>query len=88
MDKFLCLGLLLGSLAACESDIGEPAPADDCDAALHAGLIGQNIDFLDVPLDAMARLIGPDTMVTMDYIPERLNIYFDENDIITDVRCG
>ena len=34
------------------------------------------------------RWIGPDTVVTMDFRPDRLNVTLDENDIITGARCS
>jgi hypothetical protein len=34
------------------------------------------------------RFIGPTTAVTMDYIPDRLNVYIDSSDIIIDVKLG
>lgn len=35
-----------------------------------------------------ARVIGPDTYVTLDYIPNRLNIQKDKNDRIYKVSLG
>jgi hypothetical protein len=34
------------------------------------------------------RVIGPDSAVTMDYNPNRVNIYHDENYIITQIAFG
>ncbi len=34
------------------------------------------------------RMLGPDSMSTMDYAPRRLNIIYDEKGIIRSVRCG
>lgn len=34
------------------------------------------------------RWIGPDTVVTMDYSPERLNVTLDANDVITGANCA
>jgi hypothetical protein len=34
------------------------------------------------------RLIRPDMAVTMDYVPERLNIFMSAADVIESVSCG
>lgn len=34
------------------------------------------------------RWIGPDTVVTMDFSPERLNVLLDANDVISGARCS
>lgn len=34
------------------------------------------------------RIIHPDDMVTMDFREDRLNLYVDDNDIVTKQRCG
>jgi hypothetical protein len=36
----------------------------------------------------MARVLRPGMMTTMIYLPERMNIAVDENDIIERVYCG
>ena len=68
--------------------------ADACGAQAVQDLLGQPIS------DALAeqakeragaermRQIGPETIVTMDYRTDRLNLYFDEAGTITEIRCG
>ncbi len=34
------------------------------------------------------RVIGPDSAVTMDYNPDRVNIYHDDNYVITQISFG
>lgn len=34
------------------------------------------------------RILGPDSMATMDYLPNRLNIHTDDNGIIVEQVCG
>jgi hypothetical protein len=34
------------------------------------------------------RWVGPDTVVTQDYSPQRLNVTLDANDVITGGKCG
>ena len=44
-----------------------------------------------VPLSAMPenfRVVGPDTVVTMDYRPDRLTVRIDENDMVIGMACG
>lgn len=49
--------------------------------------------YSDVPEDVIEsaeslRVIRPGTMITMDARMDRLNVYLDEDEIITRVRCG
>jgi len=39
-------------------------------------------------LPSGTRIIKPDSMVTMDYRPERLNLHIDRDGKIVDERCG
>ncbi len=34
------------------------------------------------------RILPPDSMMTMDHNPQRINVHVDENGIIEDVKCG
>jgi hypothetical protein len=43
---------------------------------------------VQMPSSKNVRLIGPNTAVTKDNRPERMNIYLDEEAIITDISCG
>lgn len=78
-----------------------PAPVDDpiaglpyeaveeCPADGLQGLVGTHYTQLDSStLPDLTRIIGPDNAVTMDFRPERLNIYYDEDGTVTEVRCG
>jgi hypothetical protein len=51
---------------------------------------GKNIDEMDMSVleDREYRIIRPDSMVTMDFVPERLNIHVDENGTIIKQDCG
>ena len=72
---------LCGLLAACGGPLPPPdrpaAPtgaADTCGGAPYAGLVGQDATTLErVYILRQVRVIRPDTAVTMDYRPERLN---------------
>lgn len=74
---------------------GDPAPdGDRCGAGKVAKYVGD-----EATPDVRARItadvghtrirwVGPDTVVTMDYSPERLNVTLDANDVITGANCA
>jgi hypothetical protein len=73
----------------------EPAPppadpaADTCNMAQYASLVGKpSTDPGVPPASATVRHIKPDTQVTMDMQPTRLNIDIDATGNITGMRCG
>ncbi|MCR4378678.1 MAG: I78 family peptidase inhibitor [Rhodospirillales bacterium] len=85
--KMLCV---LPILAACSSSAqGQTPPAfASCEAAAvyYKSLIGK-------PLAGTItfkphRVIKPNSAVTMDFNPGRLNIYTDAKGVIIDARCG
>lgn len=91
------IAALLG-LSACStapesgpSPHAAPPPANDtCNARGHQHLVGRPRSEIPAPakpeLQRVACLGCP---ITMDYIPERLNFFFDEKTgIIKEVRCG
>lgn len=48
-------------------------------------------DVADIPPEIVpdtARIVGPDTNVTMDYVPTRLNILTDGEGTIIGLKCG
>jgi hypothetical protein len=70
--------------SACVATPTKPA----CDAAGLRHLIGQNITVLQtMRFGVTTRIIGPDTMVTKDFSPDRLNITHDRTGQITDIGC-
>lgn len=77
----------LAVLAACAPDTAPPVP-DTCNATGYAGLVGAPLAAVTLPADLDDRIIGPDTAVTLDFRPERINFVVDDNDVITEVRCG
>lgn len=81
----------LGLSACAETPVPPATPdagAQACAPDRYAALVGKNIAAVTLPADPMIRVIGPDTMVTMDHNPERLNIDHDASGIITGLRCG
>jgi hypothetical protein len=83
-----------------ESAVATPPPMmeDDMDRSCNAdaarGMIGKTatadvVEQARVAADAeVARTLKPDQMVTMEYHPSRLNIDVDDDNVITNVRCG
>ncbi|MDX2236331.1 MAG: I78 family peptidase inhibitor [Hyphomonadaceae bacterium] len=70
-----------------------PNPAsgaeDTCNAAAFAALVGQPESAIDrAALPAGARVIAPNSMVTQDYRPDRLNIYVSTTGRVSSMRCG
>lgn len=51
--------------------------------------IGQKVDRSAVQAAAKAfRILHPNDPATMDYRPDRLNVIINDNDIVTEVKCG
>lgn len=82
--------LLAAALAACAPVGAEPdETGDTCGAASFNRYVGQPSSALDtVRFSQPVRIIPPDTAVTMDFNPERLNFDLDEDGTIVGVRCG
>ena len=90
--------LALLALAGCSSDIiADPGTSYGprgrggaaCDAAAYRHLLGQPVAALErQSLPRPVRLIGPDTAVTMDHDPGRLNVRYDERGLISELFCG
>ena len=62
---------------------------DQCGAAGLQGLVGQTAaiaELLEFP-DQTIRILGPDSVATTDYRPERLNITIDDG-VIDRIGCG
>lgn len=66
----------------------DPAVPDTCGMTQHAALIGQPITSEGVPPEGPnVRHLRPDSQMTMDFRPDRLNIDIDANGVITGFRC-
>ncbi len=92
VPRFAFLPLLLAACVAAP-DVGSPpvpqAMADTCGAAPHSALIGQPATALErVLIMRQVRVIYPDTMVTMDFIPTRINFEIDAAGRIARITCG
>ena len=77
--------------AAC-ADTSTPTSSANlasCGADSLQTMVGQSADVLaTMRFRTQMRVIGPDTAVTMDYNPERINIRVDGRGLITAVDCG
>jgi len=81
--------------APAAADPAPPAPtptdpaADTCNMAQYAALVGMPATDPGVPpASSSVRHITPNTQVTMDFSPTRLNIDINADGVITGLRCG
>lgn len=63
----------------------EATAQDTCGARAYAQLVGQNIAAVTVPEGV--RTIAPDTIVTQDFRPDRINIIVDAQGVIQRLEC-
>jgi len=62
---------------------------DTCGAAQNQSLIGRNVAAVSFAADANVRVACTTCAVTMDYQPDRMNVFFDqETGVIQRVTCG
>lgn len=81
--------LALLALAACHPVPGATEPPKPvCPAPAYGGLVGTNAAAVTFPVGQNVRIIGPDTMVTLDHQPDRLNLRVNRAGIIVAVDCG
>lgn len=68
----------------------KPPETDSCGAAAHQTLIGKNkSEIPQAPAGANWRVACTTCAVTLDYRPDRLNIFFDDKTgEIKQLRCG
>lgn len=91
MRAFGPVALIL-ALAGCTGGPQPPAVApgpDTCHAAQHAALVGRPASALaKAGLVQPYRVLTPDSAVTQDYSPARLNIHVDAAGRIARLVCG
>lgn len=93
--SFLSFTTIAVLLTAC-TDIGATQPpvlpepaADTCAALNYGGLIGRDGTTLErVLIMRQVRVLRPDSMMTMDYRPERINFEIGETGLIDRIFCG
>ena len=81
-------------VATTAGDVDSNPPGDTCGASKVAAFVAQEATpavrarlASEVGHDRI-RWVGPDTVVTMDFRPDRLNVTLDANDIITGGKCS
>jgi len=65
----------------------EATAQDTCGAAQYRELVGQNFAAVSLPAGNNIRIIQPDTMVTQDFSPQRINMIVGADGIITAFEC-
>ena len=72
-----------------------PQPADDgvslvsCDAGAHADLLGKTgAEIETMKFDVPVRVIPENGVVTMDFIPDRVNFELDADGTVSEISCG
>ena len=76
------------------NDVDSNPPGDACGASKVAQFVSQKATpavRAEVAKEVghnRIRWVGPDTVVTMDFRPDRLNVTLDANDIITGGKCS
>ena len=82
------------SAATTRRAVDSNPPGDECGASKVAQFVSQKATSAvrarlaaEVGHDRI-RWVGPDTVVTMDFRPDRLNVALDENDVITGGKCS
>ncbi len=92
IPRLFLLSLPLALLACVPPDAPPegPLPSENaCGADQLQDLVGQSAARLQTMRFAgPVRIIRPDTAVTMDFAPNRLNIFIDGAEMIAAVRCG
>ncbi|QGZ95453.1 I78 family peptidase inhibitor [Terricaulis silvestris] len=79
--------------AAFEAPVGptnaaEATAADTCGAAAHQALIGTPASGIDLAtLPPGTRIVTPETMVTQDFVPTRLNITTGTDGNVASLNC-
>ena len=81
-----CLALLL---AACQTSTPEAVSSCAPTAErLQATALGTPATEIEATAPEGRRVIGPDTVVTMDFVPERLNLETDAEGDLIRAYCG
>lgn len=78
---------VIALLSGCIADQGGPE-SDICNAEEWAPYIGQPAAKLAQGYSGPVRVIAPDMAVTMDYVPDRLNLLTDKDGILQSASCG
>jgi ribulose-5-phosphate 4-epimerase/fuculose-1-phosphate aldolase len=64
-------------------------PAEEMTCGSYPEWVGQKVDRAAIEATGKPfRVIKPDSMVTMDHNPDRINVVIDDNEIVLEVKCG
>lgn len=73
---------------AAPTNAAEATAQDTCGAAAHQALIGTQASAIDLAtLPAGTRIVTPETMVTQDFVPTRLNITTGTDGNVASLNC-
>jgi hypothetical protein len=65
----------------------EATAQDTCGASGYRAMVGSNVAAITLPAGLNHRIIAPDSVVTQDFNPQRINFITDANGAITSVEC-
>lgn len=89
---FATYGALAVMLSGCGAisggSDGPVDPTDPCGAQGYTSFLGSNIAAVTLPADLNDRVVGPDSVVTTDFDPSRLNIETNADGLIIGLSCG
>jgi hypothetical protein len=60
---------------------------DTCNAARYRSLIGSNVSESTLSENADTRIVYPDSVVSQDFRPERLNVIVNAEGRVTNLEC-
>ncbi len=70
------------------TNAAEATAQDTCGASAHAALIGTAASAIDLAmLPAGTRIVTPETMVTQDFVPTRLNVTTGTDGNVASLNC-
>jgi len=68
---------------------GEIAGVNQCDPGSFADLLGKTGEEVSaMTFEVPTRVIAEDTVVTTDFLPERVNFELDAQGIVAEITCG
>lgn len=73
--------------AAAPTTAAEATAQDTCGAAQYSALVGAPLAAASFPADSGIRIIQPDSAVTQDFRPDRINVIVDASGTITSIEC-
>ena len=79
--------LLIGCVAQKQSGPSKGQP-DTCPKSQYSDLIGANINTAILPLTLTYRVIYPEDAVSMEHMPERLNVTVSDKGTVQSLSCG